>query len=433
MVSIATAPREHLKINVRKGIDFFYRSVRKTAKVVTKYEEKVIRRVIYYPVVTDEKVLADLVNRAAWYLPDFAFSQVEIVIPVDVRITKRDVAFLRAPAEQQRYIKRLTNIKLVSEEDLSLRLADIILVWDKNKLFDMQVLPHIARTEIVDPTYYSTVESEVYRSLCYRALEQEEKRLIVELSKVNYQSLINKNSGYDKAYIFGTGPSLDQAVEFSYSDGFCVVCNSIVKNKALLQHIKPQLLVFADPVFHFSPCLYSAEFRKLMLEAIKEFDCYIMLPERSVPLYLAHYPELENKIIGMPVCGGNYNFPSCEKFYVRGSANILTLFMLPVASAVAEEIYIIGADGRKPDEKYFWKHSSSSQFDDLMQSVFDTHPSFFRDRVYTDYYKQHCDFLEGLIHYGERLGKKYYTLTPSYIPALECRLAKGEKNEKLEN
>lgn len=432
-MSVATAPRERLKINIRKTIDFFYRGIRKILRLITKNKEKVIRRVIYYPVVTDEKILADLVNRVAWYLPDSVFSQVDIVIPVDARMAKKDIASLRPPAYQQRYFKQLTNVKLVNKENLNLGQADAILVWDKSKLFNMRILPHIARTEVVDPSYYSTIESEEYRSLYYRTLEHKEKKLIIKLSKKNYQSLLNKVMGYDKAYVFGTGPSLDRAKEFDYSDGFCVVCNSIVKNKALLQHIKPQLLVFADPVFHFSPCLYSAEFRRLMLEVVKEFDCYIMLPKRNVPLYLAHYPELENKIIGMPVYGENYNFPNYDNFYIRGSANILTLFMLPVASAVAKEIYIIGADGRKPDEKYFWKHSSSSQFDDLMQSVFDTHPSFFRDRVYTDYYKQHCDFLEGLIHYGERLGKKYYTLTLSYIPVLERRLAKGEKNEKLEN
>ena len=432
-MNVATAPRERFKINIRKKIDFFYRSVRKILRVITKNKEKVLRQVMYYPVVTDEKVLADLINRVAWYLPDSAFSQVDIVIPVGDRVAKNDIMSLRTPVYQQRYIKQSTNIKLVSKKNLDLGQADAILVWDKSKLLNIRVLPHIARTEVVDPTYYSTIESGTYMSLYYRTLEHKEKELVVELSKKNYQSLLNKVMGYDKAYVFGTGPSLDRAMEFDYSDGFCVVCNSIVKNKTLLQHIKPQLLVFADPVFHFSPCLYSAEFRRLMLDVVKEFDCYIMLPEHNVPLYLSHCPELENKIIGMPVYGENYNFPNYNNFNVRGSANILTLFMLPVASAVAREIYIIGADGRNPDEKYFWKHSSSSQFDDLMQTVFNTHPSFFRDRVYTDYYKQHCDFLEGLIHYGERLGKKYYTLTPSYIPALECRLAKGEKNEKLEN
>jgi hypothetical protein len=105
--------------------------------------------------------------------------------------------------------------------------------------------------------------------------------------------------------------------------------------------------------------------------------------------------------------------------------------MIPIVSSVCKEIYIIGADGRKPsetggrkpDENYFWRHSSSSQFIDLMQTVFDTHPSVFRDRPYTDEYKDYCEFFEGLLRYGEGLGKRYYSLTPSYIPVLAQRPA----------
>jgi hypothetical protein len=73
-------------------------------------------------------------------------------------------------------------------------------------------------------------------------------------------------------------------------------------------------------------------------------------------------------------------------------------------------------------KKYFWKHSSSAQFSDLMQTVFETHPSFFRDRNYKDYYEEHCDTLKKLIEFGEKKGKKYFSLTNSYIPVLKDRL-----------
>lgn len=95
--------------------------------------------------------------------------------------------------------------------------------------------------------------------------------------------------------------------------------------------------------------------------------------------------------------------------------------MLPLASSISNKIGIIGADGRKEDEKYFWKHSSSAQYDDKMDGVFTTHPSFFRDRDYVDYYSSHCHFLKELIEYGESKGKSYFSVTPSYIPALKER------------
>lgn len=194
-----------------------------------------------------------------------------------------------------------------------------------------------------------------------------------------------------------------------------------MKNEDFLQHIKgPDLLVFADPVFHFSPCEYAAMFRDDALKVVQKYKCFVMVPDFTVPLMLAHYPELQEYLIGMHT-KNDFNIPNLEKYYVKGSSNILTLYMIPVASSISQNIFIIGADGRKPDENYFWKHSSSAQYSNLMQTAFDTHPSFFRDRVYTDYYDRHCKFLDKLLQYGESKGKKYISLTPSYIPALEKR------------
>jgi hypothetical protein len=194
-----------------------------------------------------------------------------------------------------------------------------------------------------------------------------------------------------------------------------------VKNEEFLEYINgPDLLVFSDPVFHFSPCEYSAQFRDNIIEVVRKYKCFVTIPNDTVPLMLAHYPELKNYLIGMPT-KKEFNIPSLDAFYVKRTANILTLYMIPMASAISDKIYIIGADGRKPDEKYFWNHSSSAQYNDLMQTAFKTHPSFFRDRDYRDYYEEHCFSLEKLIEYGESLRKQYISLTPSFIPALKIR------------
>jgi hypothetical protein len=92
--------------------------------------------------------------------------------------------------------------------------------------------------------------------------------------------------------------------------------------------------------------------------------------------------------------------------------------MLPVASSIAEEIYILACDGRKPGDVSFWRHGETVQFEELMETVSQTHPSFFRDRNYSDYYSRHCQELEEMLEYGEKLGRKYYSLSSSRIPAL---------------
>jgi len=117
----------------------------------------------------------------------------------------------------------------------------------------------------------------------------------------------------------------------------------------------------------------------------------------------------------------SFNFPTLADPTVKNSTSVLTSVMMPLASALIDEINIIGADGRKKDEDYYWKHSAASQFNDLMGTVFSTHPSMFRDALYSDQYEQHCAFVNELIRYGESLGKHYYSLTESYVPALSER------------
>jgi len=461
-VDIATTPREPFNITIRKLTSYGYYGIKKLLTSTTQGAERVIRQVTFYPAVNDIETLADLVNRASWYFPRSAFSQVEVQIVVNKQLLGTNLNSLIPPASQQVYIGQSPDIRLIEDRAVDLSQADAIMLWNKRNMLDPRVLWHLTKVNVVDPIYYFSVEADSHRRMYIQTLESEQRERLSELLKGNYQALLDDVGRCERGYVFGTGPSLDQAVEFDYTGGFRVVCNSIVKNKALLNHIKPQLLVFGDAQHHLSPCCYAAKFRQTALEVVNEFGCYVMTQEYSAPLLLAHFPELENKIIGMPAPGvwemslseimkmvlrrphkipwfdkipGHseaYNFPTPDRFYVRLTGSVLPSFMVPVVSSVCKEIYIIGADGRaphgrKPDETFIWSYSSSSQFEELMQTAFDTHPSYFRDRPYTENYEIYCENFEGLVHYGESLGKSYYSLAPSYIPALAKRPAPPEK------
>jgi hypothetical protein len=107
---------------------------------------------------------------------------------------------------------------------------------------------------------------------------------------------------------------------------------------------------------------------------------------------------------------------------VRPGSSVLTILMLPLALMLADEVSIAGADGRQPTENYFWTHSTKLQYSDaMMQTVFDAHPAFFRDRDYEDFYDTYCEELESLIHVGESAGKIVRGAAPSWIPALQAR------------
>ena len=50
-----------------------------------------------------------------------------------------------------------------------------------------------------------------------------------------------------------------------------------------------------------------------------------------------------------------------------------------------------------------------------------THPSIFRDTDYKEFYEGNARDAEKFISYAEKNGKKFFCLTPSYIPALAKR------------
>ncbi|MDY6917296.1 MAG: hypothetical protein SVP26_05025 [Chloroflexota bacterium] len=444
---------------MRTAKAYGYYGAQKLVKSLVGDTGGVIRSAIFYPAVKDIGTLADLVNRVSWYLPHCASSHPQVSIAVDKTLLNTNLEDLAPPASQECYIRKAEHIHVVDSRAVDLSQADAIMLWNKESMFAPRVLRHLTRLSVVDPTYYLVLESVISQRLCAQTLEIRERERLAELSKENYKRLLEKVGHCDDAYVFGTGPSLDRATQFDYRGAFRVVCNSIVRNKALLHHIRPQLLAFVDHAFFFSPCRYAAEFRRMMLETVQEFQCYIMVQDFQVPLLLAHHPELEERIIGMPAPGiwdmrsselirtllarrggmptpvkipghgEEYNFPTLDRFYVRLTASIMTLFMLPVVSSVCRNIYVVGADGRKPEEKQLWDYSSSSQFGNLMQTILETHPAVFRDSNYMHIYKRHCNEFKELVQYGEAAGKRYYALTPSHIPVLARRLVSGGETQ----
>ena len=416
MSDVAYNERDIKAIEKRERINFFYRAFRKVFRILTGFKNKQIKTITTYPMIDDEITLVEIVNKLAWAFPKKA--KLALNILVDKKLEKFNFSTVKEIPNQRNYLNiDISHIKLITEVvDF-----DLVLFTDAKALLKNPWWVH--KSEILDKNYFSYIEGIVLKKGFSHTLEDSEHNRLENLSQKNFQIMYEKNNNRSKSYCFVTGPSFDRYKEFNYEqDSLKVICNSTVKNDEFLEYIGgPDILTFADPVFHFSPSEYSAVFRDEVLKVYKKYKPYIIVPLETVGLLLAHYPELEDRIIGIKGEKCEFTLPSLEKLAVKNSSNILTLYMLPVASTITNEINIIGADGRNPDEKYFWKHSKSAQFGDLMNTVFETHPSFFRDRDYKDYYDDHCQFLNDLIEFGESKGKKYFSLTESFIPVLKKR------------
>jgi hypothetical protein len=422
-MNIATRRRNIPAILFRATL---FDAISRVQRLLTRRIDSSVRELEVWPGANTEQELGDLVNRAAWYLAGDRCIKIYCEDSLFERLDPDSE--IPIPASQHRLFETLpSHIRLFPRREYTPNRDNAVLLNKWPASARMLAIPR--PFSIIDPMFYSLAECNNWSSLQDQLLTVDEKEALKDISRKNFRRLRESLDNPENAYVFTTGPSLDRAREFDYKpDSARIICNSMVKNTPLLERIRPNLLVFADPVFHFGPSLYAHEFREQAIKAIERFGCFCMVPEGKMSLILEHYPGFRDRLIGMPITRGEWNFPDDRSFYVRTTKNIMTLLMVPVASSLARNVYIIGADGRSPKEKYFWKHSGTNQFEELMESVMETHPSFFRDRIYTRYYTEHCRIVAEQIEHGEANGVHYYSMTPSEIPALKHRLLNPVRN-----
>lgn len=395
------------------------------------------RSILLYPVPDAQRGVGDLLNRLACALHDEDRPQPLVRLPVGDIADGVEFRKIRAPDFQADYLTRfLAHVKIETcpDEDLekAAKQADYILLWRASSLFDPVVIRNLGKVLIVDPDYYLAHEPYNYAQLPYLMLSDSERQSAREVSIGRFRDLYARHHGADTAYVLVTGPSLTEAIERPLeANAVKIICNSIVKDTDLLETIQPDILVFADPVFHFGPSKYADEFRRYALATLQHFpQCYCVVPEIFAPFLMGHMPEVACRIIGMPQARiGAINFPTPERCYARITDNIMTFLMLPIAATLSHKIVVIGADGRQKSESYYWKHNPKVQFADLMETAFETHPSFIRDRVLADYYDKHCKMVARILDKAvSELGSSIYTRTPSFIPALSKRheVVRGE-------
>lgn len=359
----------------------------------------------FAPALTDATLTADVVARANWYLAD-----------LDLPVHLPGVDATRLDASAAPYVDPALVRAGAWTAEPAPREARVLLHHVTPATLP-GLLPVLRRSHVVDPSLSYTSEFMGYRRL----------RAALAPAYVPgpaQQEVLAPGPLADRAVVLGTGPSaelLDPTAPEVADAQVRIVCNSAVGNRELVAALRPTHVVFADPVFYFGPSRYTAAFRADLVRTVQETGAAVVVPEHHASLLLAHHPELRDRLVAIRTEGG-WNVPSLQTPTVRDSGNILTLFMLPLAFALARHVEVAGCDGRKPDEKYFWTHGRTTQYaEGLMRDVFESHPGFFRHRSYTDYYERHCAQLEELAQLGEAMGRTVRGLTPSWIPALARR------------
>lgn len=403
----------------------------------TEMTEKTNGGLILFPAFTEAAQLAEQYHRLRWYVPDGSGYRVTM-FHTGIPQGEVDSAMENGPEYIDTELPGGRNIEVMPWSSGSLLKAaarsSAVAVWKTGsaKMLDKLSVAAGRRFIVVDPHARGTWEYVRYAAFLYDHMSGTARRALHESGKRSLGEAAAKLAGLRKAYVFGTGPSLSQAVQFDYSDGVRIVCNSIVRNPELLEHIKPHFIAASDFVFHFGPSRYAGEFRRDLVRALESTGAYFLVPDQLAPVMLAHYPEIAGRTIAIPLTNrydlrskrGPVNVQLLDRFKVNTLDSVLNLLMLPVASTLADEVYVIGCDGRKPSDNGFWSHHAASQYAGLMKTVSDAHPGFF-DVDYVDYYERYCSHVAAVISAGEALGKRYASLVPSHIPALSARTGQG--------
>jgi hypothetical protein len=240
-------------------------------------------------------------------------------------------------------------------------------------------------------------------------------------AEVSLQRIRDRAGDAQSAFVLATGPSALTVDLESIEADVRITCNSAVRDVKRLRAFRPTIIAFTDPVFHFGPCRYAAEFRRDLLRAVEFCDPLLLCGSDWVSPLLNLLPELEDRLAVVPFRrGGTWRWPTEHDPTVRSTGSVLTNLMLPVALMLTDHVSVAGVDGRQPSENYFWTHGLQYS-DELMATVFDAHPAFFRDRDYEDHYDQYCQEIEDFLHIAEQAGKIIDGAAPSWIPAFRKR------------
>ncbi|HJV35778.1 hypothetical protein [Geomonas sp.] len=226
---------------------------------------------------------------------------------------------------------------------------------------------------------------------------------------------------FPRAYLFGTGPSIEKAFDHDFSDGYRIVCNTMIKNDELMDHIKPHFMVAGDGIYHFGVSKYACRFRNDLERFLKRHRCLLVIPEGYYDDFVFHNEALAEFALPVPYVAQEINLRMKEKLEIKFSHNILNQLLLPLASSLCDEVMLLGFDGRKAGDLHFWKSSDSVNYEDLKVHQHQAHPGFFSGVDHAEYARIQSDCAEKIMSLGERMGKKYRCMNPSSNEALQKR------------
>lgn len=225
-------------------------------------------------------------------------------------------------------------------------------------------------------------------------------------------------AGFDQVALFGTGPSLGEALDRDHSRSFNIICNTVIKNRAFVKRLSPSLLVASDAHFHFSYHRYSARFLADLVEFLQDGEASFFTFDKFAAFARRRMPCIAQRIFGIPAGRSSYGYDFDRDFRVFPGDSVLNMFLLPFGCFLGDRVELNGFTGRAPTDTYFWNHSELHQYVDLMESVRLAHPAFFQSRDFRGYASNVDEEIALRVSAGRMAGKTVLSRTTSFYGAL---------------
>ena len=248
----------------------------------------------------------------------------------------------------------------------------------------------------------------------------DERKDYANISLKNLNRLVSQYNNKKQVCILGTGPSFKKAINsFPTDDGVIITCNSSIYEDPLWRN-ENIILCFADPVYHFGISEEAKRFKREVINKFTKKNFFIICPIECFPILKNVWKIDEKFLIGLKTnSNSDYKDFDGNNIAMKKTSNVLTEFMLPVASMISKTMYLGGFDGRDENELSFWKYSDSTNQDvGAHESI---HKSFFADRDMSKYYLSHIKILERQIISLEKRGFNIINLTKSNMDFLNLR------------
>lgn len=238
-----------------------------------------------------------------------------------------------------------------------------------------------------------------------------------------------KSQGFDRCYIFGTGPSLERARYRDWQDGARVVCNTIVRDAELWHHIDPHIVTAGDAIYHFGFTEFARAFRKDLHARLAESpDVLFVYPDYFDFLVRREFSEFAERLVPIPNGTQPRVHDDLSRHYcLPPLGNVLNKLLLPLGCNLSKQVGLWGFDGRAPSDQLFWSNSQKQSYTELMPTLQAAHPAFFDHfvpRENPEKYVQsvHGDVLEYLLSQAESEGWTFSMLHHTWTPTLAKRM-----------